>query len=49
MWDTQDTYSDIDKFLLSTNKVNANSLSDLEYKERIITQLAMQELEQKTI
>ncbi|WP_270983230.1 hypothetical protein [Campylobacter helveticus] len=30
MWDTQDTYTDIDTFLLSTNKVNATSLSDLE-------------------
>lgn len=49
VWDTQDTYSDIDKFLLSTNKVNANSLSDLEYKERIITQLAMQELSKNEI
>lgn len=49
MWDTQDAYSDIDTFLLSTNKVNATSLSDLEYKERILTQLAIQELNKNEI
>ncbi|MCR2039727.1 Fic family protein [Campylobacter helveticus] len=49
MWDTQDTYTDIDTFLLSTNKVNATSLSDLEHKERILAQLAMQELSKNEI
>ena len=44
-FNTQDTYFDIDKFLLSTNKVNATSLSDLEHKERTLTQLAIQELD----
>ena len=44
MWDAQDTYSDIDRFLLSTNKVNAISLDDLQRKEQTLTQLAIQEL-----
>lgn len=49
MWDTQDAYSDIDKFLLSTNRVNAISLDDLQSKEQTLTQLAMQELKKTEI
>lgn len=49
MWDTQDIYSDIDKFLLKTNKLDVSSLDGLFLRERIITTLATNVLQQKPL